>query len=69
MVKVIGGVVEQRRIVVDAPDDWPDGTEVHVYLVCRAGLTTKDSPRNGAEMIAIDQLIEAEKRGAAIHES
>jgi len=28
MAKVIGGVVEQRRIVVDAPDDWPDGTEV-----------------------------------------
>jgi hypothetical protein len=35
MPKVIVGKVEGRRVVAEVPDDWPDGTEVHVYLLIR----------------------------------
>lgn len=54
MANPILGMVELRRVVADVPDAWPDGTEVHVCLVCRPGLTTKDEPRTVDERIVID---------------
>lgn len=69
MPNVIIGKVEGRRVVAEVPDEWPDGTEVHVTLVCRPGLTAKDQPRSVEEMIAIDRLFAAEERRSQADES
>jgi hypothetical protein len=64
MTKIIGATVRDGRIEVEAPPEWPDGTEVHVYLVCRAGVTANDSGRTGAEWAVIWDLMAREDHAA-----
>jgi hypothetical protein len=61
--KVIGAIVQNGRVEVAVPGEWVDGSEVHVYLECRANLTAESSPINGAELALVwDLMVQEETR-------
>lgn len=64
MTKCIGAMVRNQRIEVDAPPGWPDGTEVRIDLVCRAGLTLNDAALTGAELAVIWDLRAQDERAS-----
>lgn len=65
----IYGRVENRMIVAEVPQDWPDGTRVTIFLECRPNLTVHDDPRTVEVMVVINNLHEAVKREEPTHES